>query len=224
MGKSAAREFELALASDVANQFRGDSNLLLQKASLLWRTETGFNIVSFANNNKWSPFVWVGFYYGCRFASAYDIAKSLTKYPNGLHICEFSVNRPLIKNLEYTGPHQWEIDIRNSPPNLAAEIATAIRGIAFPFFDKFNDMRKSRDAIEADDNWCFGANPLGWRSMLCMDAALGELDHFEQWVKVLPDFYREQAESELVKVRQLTKDQSNKPLKQRRIRKMTNAS
>jgi hypothetical protein len=224
MSKSAAKEFELSLASDVSTYFREDPNFELKKLALLWRTQEGFNIVSFANTNKWSPFVSVAFYYGCRFNAAFDVARLLTKNPAGMHISQFSVNRRLLKDLSYTGPHGWEVDIRSAPSNLAGEIATAIRGIAFPFFDRFGDMRKSRDAKEADDNWCFGANPLGWHSMLCMDAALGELAHFEQWLKVLPDFYRGHAEAELAKLRQLSTEQSNQPLKQRRARKNARAS
>jgi hypothetical protein len=44
--------------------------------------------------------------------------------------------------------------------------------------------------------------------MLYMDAALGELDHFEQWVKVLPEFYRQQAEAELARVRLVSRVQT----------------
>jgi hypothetical protein len=126
MAKSAAKEFELSLASEVANHFRSDSSFELNKLSL----------------------------------------------------------------------HRWEIDIRRAPPGLASEITAAIRGIAFPFFERFRDMRRSRDAMQANDDWCFGASPLGWHSMLCIDAALGELDHFEQWLTVLPDFYRQEAEAD----------------------------
>jgi hypothetical protein len=130
-----------------------------------------------------------------------------------MQISQFSVNRPLIENLAYAGPHSWRIDIRNAPSTLAAEVATAIRGMANPFFERFSDLRISRDAIASDDNGCFGANPLGWYSMLCMDAALGELDHFELWIKQLDHFYRKQAEAELDRLRQIQREQSSKPLK-----------
>jgi hypothetical protein len=224
MSKSAAKEFEFSLAGEVASQFRDDPGFEFKKLSLFWRTKQGLNVVSFANTNKWSPFVSVAFYYGCRFDSAYEISKSLTKYPSGMHICNFSVNRSLLQNLPYSGPHRWEIDIRSAPPSLAVEVANAIRGIAYPFFERFTDLRVSRDAMESNDNWCFGAVPLGWHSMLCMDAALGEFEHYEKWIATLPEFYRVQAEAELSKFRALAAEQSNKPLKKRRAQKSARAS
>jgi hypothetical protein len=97
-----------------------------------------------------------------------------------------------MSGIEYTGPHTWDVDLREPPESLANEIGVAVRGIAEPFFARFTDLRAARDAIASNDPWCFGGKTF-WHALLKLDAALGELAHFREWSTCLGEFEATQA-------------------------------
>jgi hypothetical protein len=101
-----------------------------------------------------------------------------------------------MQGLEYAGPYNWSVNINDPPKTLLSELTDAIRGMAVPFFERFSDIRSARDAIAADDPWCFGGR-LCWRQLLLLDLAINDLEHFERWRSGLDELYQRQA-SEMI--------------------------
>jgi len=109
-----------------------------------------------------------------------------------------------MKGLEYSGPYTWSVDINNPPKTLVSELAGAVGGLAVPFFKRFSDIRTARDAIAADDPWCFGGKPF-WRQLLLLDMAINDWEHFEDWRANLDGLAQRQA-SEMIALFKQTKE------------------
>ena len=197
---SAAREFQKALGSEVAKALACDVEFVPSQLLLRWRGEGADSLVSFSGSNKFSPFVSVAFYFGRRFESASQIERAIGDRSNQWHISHYSINLPLMMDMPYDGPHDWKVDIRNPPVTLVPEMARAIQGMAYPFFERFASVLVARDALLANDPWCVMADFM-WSRMLSLDAALGELEHYEEWSEKLPDFYRAHSDQAFDQVR-----------------------
>jgi hypothetical protein len=65
--------------------------------------------------------------------------------------------------------------------------------MAYPFFDRFRELRAARDALASRDPWCFGAAGHSWCSLFLLDAALNDLQHFKDWMPSLDPFYAPKA-------------------------------
>jgi len=122
-----------------------------------------------------------------------EVEKDLGEVGLPYHIQQYSPNLGHMKGIRYSGPHTWEVDLGQPRRDLAKEVAVAIRGMAYAFFDRFRELRAARDAIASNDPWCFSATGPFWRSLFLLDAALDDLAHFRGWMASLEPFYAPKA-------------------------------
>ena len=164
-------------------------------------SDDGENVLVLSAASKFSPYISLAFYFGRHYAVARPIEKLLeyTRWP--YHIQQYSLNRTHMSGLTYSGPYSWSIDITNPMESLVSEIESAVHGMAEPFFKRFATISAARDAIAADDPWCF-AGPIFWRQLLILDGAMDDLNHFRKWAVCLDDFNRTQALADLEKLAQ----------------------
>jgi hypothetical protein len=166
---------------------------------LSWKSEGGSHVVSLGGSNKWSPYISVALHFGCRFDAATKIERIVSGHVGFAHISQSSRNRQHMQGIEYSGPYEWEIDIREPFRQLVPELTSAINGIARPFHARFSNMVSARNALVAHDPWCPMVASM-WPRMLYLDGALSDLAHFREWSKSLPDFYRQHALDALKKL------------------------
>jgi hypothetical protein len=137
-------------------------------------------VVILSGSTRYSPEIDLAFYFGRNFAAARQLEALLGDHRFYYHIQQYSWNRAHMNGLSYDGPYRWAIDIGAAPASLASEVAAAIHGIGDPFFARFADIEAARDAVASDDPWCFGGAAYA-HQLLLLDAALGDLAHFEAW-------------------------------------------
>jgi hypothetical protein len=196
---SAAAKFQERLGAEVTELLGSGHRFLKSRTEIQTAALQGHNVVILSGSNKYSPFVDVAFYFGKNFAAAKALERKHGLHQFLYHVQQYSRNRASFSELSFSGPCTWSVDITSPPPNLAQEVASAIRGLAEPFFSRFEDLRAARDALAADDPWCFGG-PAYWRQLLHLDLALGDLEHFDAWSTCLDDFSRGQARERIAKV------------------------
>jgi hypothetical protein len=160
--------------------------------------EEGDRVIILSGSNKYSPHVEVAFYFGCKYAAASKIEKLLGRDQFYYHIQQYSYNRRAFSVLPFAGPSTWSVNIESPPPDLPLELADAVRGIAFPFFERFASMRDARDALAADDPWCFGGKGY-WSQLLLLDMALDDMAHFRDWASDFDAFTLGQAQERIAK-------------------------
>jgi hypothetical protein len=162
------------------------------------QADGGDRVIILSGSNKYSPHVEVAFYFGCKYAAASKIEKLLGGHQFYYHIQQYSYNRRAFSSLPFAGPSTWSVNVESFPPNLPLELADAIRGIAFPFFERFASMRAARDALASDDPWCFGGTGF-WSQLLLLDLALDDVAHFEAWSRDLDASTLRQAQERITK-------------------------
>jgi hypothetical protein len=201
---SDARKYLQALGAGLAEALGPGYRFHKSALELRAATDAGENLVTLGGAMRHSPLVDVAFHFGCSYGAAKAVAKQLGLQA-GPHIVQYSLNRASMKGLPMSGPGRgsWSVHI-GTPPDatLLAEIATAIRGMAAPFFERFAGMAAARDAVAADDSWCLGGR-MQWRSVLALDAALGELDHFRAWAARLDPLNAQEAHGLLLRAEAL---------------------
>jgi hypothetical protein len=201
---SAAAEYVSALGIAVADQFGGGVKFSKVGQRLVWPTAFGASFVSLSGSNKWSPLISVSFYFGNRYEDATRVEKrigvSKSRQRAG-HILQYSSNAHLMKGLTFSSDCTFEINIQSPPVDIASVLADAIRQIAVPFWNRYPTVRSARDALLSRDEWCFKAGGPSWHDLLYLDAALGELEHYEAWLGQLESFYVPYASAELAKVK-----------------------
>lgn len=205
---SAAAEYVSALGVAIADQFGAAVTFSKVNKLLVWSTGFGGSFVSLAGSNKFSPSISVAFYFGNRYEDATRIEKLIgvpKKHLSAGHISQYSLNARSMKGLTFSTGYNFDIDIRRPPADLASRIADAIRQIAFPFWDRYPTVRSARDALLSADEWCFQAGGPFWQNLLYLDAALGELEHYESWLKQLDPFYVPYATAKLAEVRSVVR-------------------
>lgn len=191
-----AAEFQKRVGAEVAERLGPHCTFRKSTRQIQWEAPAGRNVVIIAGFTKFSPEIELAFYFGVNYAAAHAIERKLGSVPFYCHIQQYSFSRESFNSLPFKGPATWSVDIRNPPERLAQDVVDAIHGLAEPFFSRFETMVTARDAIAADDPWCFGG-PGSWRQLLLLDLALRELDHFREWMKCLGDFETGQAEEEI---------------------------
>lgn len=202
---SAASNFCARLGADVAAEFENEVTYRKSTRRLTWNTFFGSHSITISGSNKWSPMINVAFYFGNRYEEATNIERLLGKRRGELrsaHIMNYSLNAGLMKELSFDRASSWSINIEAPAASLASEIAEAVRQIAFPFWHRYPTVRSARDAMLSGDSWCFQAGGPFWLDLLYLDAALGELDHYESWMANLDAFYVPHASAQLALVRQ----------------------
>jgi hypothetical protein len=201
---STAAAFVSSLGIAVADQFGASVTFSKLDKRLVWRTAFGASFVSLSGSNKWSPLISVNFYFGNRYDDATKIEKLIGKskrQQRAGHILQYSLNAHLMKGLTLSSDYSFEINIQRPPVDIASVVADAIRQIAFPFWNRYPTVRSARDALLSRDEWCFKAGGPSWHDLLYLDAALGELEHYESWLTQLESFYVPYASAELAKVK-----------------------
>ncbi len=204
---SAAAKFVSTLGAAVAEQFGAVATFSKVGQSLAWHTAFGGSFVSLSGSNKFSPLISVGFYFGNRYEDATRIEKLIGRSKSQRragHILQYSLNAHLMKGLTFSSGYTFDIDLRSPPAHIASDLADAIRQIAVPFWNRYPTVRSARDALLSSDEWCFKAGGALWHDLLYLDAALGELRHYESWLTQLEPFYVPYASAELAKVKGAT--------------------
>ena len=195
-----ATAFLQQLGAEIAKGLGAEYKFFKSTLELRAPTPGGHNVLVLSGSNKYSPHISISFYFGKNFAAAKKVEKIFGSHRFYYHITQYSSGRQPLYAATYKGPDNWQVDITAPPANLAAEIVEAIRGMANPFFERFNTIQAARDAIAAYDPECFGGS-LFWRQLLLLDLAMNDLLHFEQWSKTLGVFEREQAAKEIIQYR-----------------------
>jgi hypothetical protein len=198
---SAAVNYQNEIGAQLVRALGNNYKFLRSRHELRTPSLEGHNVLVLSGSHKYSPYISLSFYFGCNFAAVKSVEKLLGTNLCYYHIQQYSVNRNHMHGLVYAGPYTWSVDITAPMGSLVSEIASAIQGIANPFFDRFATMNSARDAIATDDPWCFGG-PLFWRQLLLLDAAMDDLAHFNHWAVQLDEFNRRQAEEEIKKLAQ----------------------
>ena len=198
---SAASDFVKRLGAQIAAEFGDDVTYKKSQQLLEWSTSGGGYYVQLAGSNKWSPYISVAFYFGRSFDEASAIERRVEKSRSQGQIHQYSVNVKHMKGLVTARKSTWEIDIGNPPRGIAKDIADSIREIAMPFWMRYPTARAARDALAARDPWCFWAVGPMFSGLLYLDAALGDLKHFEEWMEGQEPFYRRQQNDKLQRVR-----------------------
>ncbi len=195
---SNSQTFLRDLGADVASLLGPEFAYSKSKLELKRRAPEGSDVVILSGSTKHSPHINVAFYYGKNFSAARSLEKIAGVYAFPYHIQQFSLNWQPSLSSSYQGPVDWSVDLNNPPQDIDQQLANAIQAIAYPFFSRFNSILVARDALAANDPECF-AGPAFWAQLLRLDAALGELPHFETWSQGLDEWTRGQAQAESVK-------------------------
>jgi hypothetical protein len=209
---SEAEIFQKRLGQKLEDLFVGKFRFYKSKLQLRRKYEGGNDVIVLSGSNKWSPYISVAFYFGKHFDVVRRIEKKFNEHSMPYHIQQYSLNAKLMKELTYTGEYTWNVDITKSHPDLASEVKKAIEGIEYPFFDRFSSLETAREALSSNDPWCFDARGPFWSSLLKVDAALGDLEHFRQWIQCLEPFYLKQARIRLMEYSVVLDKKSNKSL------------
>ena len=182
---SRVEKFRRDLGQCLADSFGSEFRFYKSRLELRRRRSYGYESVVLSGSSKFSPHVTIAFYFGLNFSSA----KKLEKYiypaiePSYYHIHQYSLNISKMQKMEYEGKSFWEVDLeKDKPQKLVPEMRNAIENTAFPFFQRFQNMKTARDAIVGKDSWCLSGQEY-WRALLSMDAALNELHNFEVWMQ-----------------------------------------
>lgn len=189
---SAAVEFQRRLGASVALELGEPYKFVKSRLELRAPSPAGHNTVLLSGSNKYSPYIQVAFHFGCHFTAVNAVERQLKGHQHFAHISQYSPNKPSMSGLTYAEPVTWSVDIETPPVTLAAELAAAIRGVAQPFFARFATMVTARDAVAANDSWCFGG-PNFWHSLLMLDLALGDAAHFDARSQRLGQSAKQQA-------------------------------
>jgi len=201
---SAASDYVANLGAEVAGTFGAEVTYLRARRLLVWQTSFVGSFVSLDGSNKWSPLISVSFYFGNRYEEATRIEKLIgqsKRQQRAGHIIQYSLNAHLMKGLTFSSDCTFKINIQTPPADIASAIADAIRQIAVPFWERYPTVRSARDALLSRDEWCFKAGGPFWHDLLYLDAALGDLEHYESWLSQLESFYVPYASAELAKVK-----------------------
>ena len=190
---SASAKFTQHLGARLSERLEGRFRFLKSRSELRADAPNGQDVLILHVSAKYSPHVSVAFYFGRNFTRVKDLEKRFGLYQFPCHIQQFSLSRKAMSGLPYDGPFQWSVDITRPPETLTDEIAAAVEGVADPFFRRYSSLDVAREALAANDPWCFGG-PAFWRQLLHVDLALGDLAHFEEWSKALSAFDKAQAD------------------------------
>jgi hypothetical protein len=190
---SASAGYIRKIGMEVEQLLGPDFQYLRSRREFRRATPEGHDVVVLSASSKWSPFINVSFYFGKQYKIVADLRRAVGLHPHMNHVQQFALHRQPLYAATYTGPDNWDVDLRNPPAGIAGQIADAIHGMAEPFFGRFSSIREARDAIAKDDPGCFGGRTF-WRQLLLLDAALGDLDHFHTWSACLSEWDRKQAD------------------------------
>ncbi len=106
-----------------------------------------------------------------------------------------------MKGLTFSTEYTFKINIQKPPADIDPPSPMQFAKSRFRFWNRYPTVRSARDALLSRDEWCFKAGGPFWHDLLYLDAALGELEHYESWVSQLEPFYVPYASAELAKVR-----------------------
>jgi hypothetical protein len=200
---SEAEKFQKSLGAELVEYLGQDYKFLRSKLEFRQKGEDSSNIIILAGSNKYSPDISVSFYIGKHFEEIRKVEKTLGLESISSHIQQYSPNLQSMMNHPHIGEkHTWRVNINNPPRSFAKKLSVAISKIGDPFFDRFSTLENSRNALAANDSWCFGGQ-LFWRSLFLFDAALGETDHFIKWAQCLEGFEKEQADQLLARYKEI---------------------
>ncbi|MGF1788697.1 hypothetical protein L4D00_23150 [Photobacterium swingsii] len=200
---SEAEKFQKYLGTQLVDHLGEGYIFLRSKLELRQKGKESSNVIVLAGSNKYSPDVSVSFYVGRHFEEIKKVEKALGLEPMPYHIQQYSPNlQNMINHPNIGARHTWRININNPPESFPEEMCTAIRQISEPFFERFDTLESSRDALAINDSWCFGG-PAFWRSLLLFDAALDDIHHFSKWATHLNSVEREQAELLLARYKEI---------------------
>ena len=191
-----SQEFQRDLGGRLAEALGGHYRFFKSRLELRADAPGGDNVLILAASTKYSPHISIDFYFGRNFAQAKRVEKRIGDHQFYYHVQQFSPNGKHMKGLEYSGPYTWSVDLNDPPKALIPELVEAVRGMAVPFFERFANIQTARDAIAADDSWCFGGKTF-WRQLLLLDMAMNDLEHFEEWRAPLDALAQSQA-SEMI--------------------------
>jgi len=194
---SDAQDYRKQLGDEVASLFGGEFRFYRSRLELRRKVPGGNDVVILAGASKWSPHLSISFYFGRHFDLVREVEKQCRLPPAPYHIQQYSLNLRSMKGMAYGGPYTWDVDLTRPPADIAREIKAAIEGMAYPFFERFQNLLSARDALANGDSWCFSGRDVGWRFVFLADAVLDDLAHFRQWSACLDPFYAKQAQAML---------------------------
>ncbi len=197
---SEAEKFQKNLGEDLAKELGQGYKFFRSKLELHQKGSECSNVIVLSGSNKYSPSISVSFHFGKHFEEIRRIEKALGLGPMHYHIQQYSPNlKGMINHPNIESAHTWRVNINNPPKSLCREVCVAMREVSEPFFDRFDSLEGSRDAIASNDSWCL----YNWVSVLLFDAALDDIAHFNKWAKNLSGFEKEYAVNLLAKYNEI---------------------
>lgn len=192
MGLSNAESFYRGVGTELAERLGPEWKFFRSHLELRRKTDWGHQSLIVSGGSKFSPYVSLDFRFGSNFKAAKKVEKRLGVSPAYYHIHYYSLNHAHMKGLSWSGPGSWDVNLESPQADLLDELVAAVEGIAFPFFERYQDMELARTGLLSSD-WCFGAGDAMWHGLLAIEEALGQRDRFVVWSKThLSDFSQEQ--------------------------------
>ena len=197
---SAAAKYRNELGAAVTEKLGADFKFLKSRQEIRRKTQEGHDSIVLSGSSKFSPYISISFYFGVNFAKASAIEAKFLKGSEAAcyHIHQYSLNRNHMAGLDYGGPFTWEINLHD-PKDIVQELKAAIESMAFPFFERFSNLKVARDAKVGNDSWCLGGD-IFWHHILVMDMALDDMAHFNEWKKTIKPFYAQQADVRILEI------------------------
>ena len=199
-----ANEYQKELGQRITSLLGSDFKFYKSKLEIKRKRADGFDVIVLSGSNKYSPDINISFYFGRNFDLARKVEKAMGDYPMPYQIQQYSPNMKSMEGLKYKGKGTWDINIEIPPKDIAEAIASAIEGIAFPFFERFSKLSDARDALANDDSWCFSPRGSFYHMIFKLDAALNDISHFENWSECLDSFCLQQAKADIDKFKEIS--------------------
>ena len=194
---SEAQNYRKKLGEEISSLFGGEFKFYRSRLEFRRKTAGGSDVLILSGASKWSPYLSISFYFGRNFDRVREVEQHCRLTPAPYHIQQYSLNLRSMKGIGFGGPCTWDVDLTRPPAGIAGEIKSAIEGMAYPFFERFQNLLPARDALANGDSWCFSGKDVGWRFVFLADAVLDDLAHFRRWSACLNPFYAKQAQAML---------------------------
>lgn len=193
MALSNSDRFYRQVGDELAGQLGANWKFFKSRLELRRKTAWGHQSICLTGGTQYSPHISLEFYFGANFREARAVEKRLQIEPAYYHIHYYSLNHSRMQGLDWRGAGSWEVDLdAPRPQELLEEVLAAVKGIAFPFFDRYTDLETARLGLLGRD-WCFGSGEAMWHGLLAIEEALGERDRFLAWAEThLSDFAQQQ--------------------------------
>jgi len=201
MSPNASRDCMQHVAAVIGDALGPDWKLYRSRLELRTPSCGGENVIRLCPATRFSPSIWFNVTFGRFYPEVRRVKRLCGWQPSFMHVDYNTYNVRHMERLSYSGPVEWDLDVRDPlPATLVPEVLAAVEDIAVPFFERFATIDSARDAFASGDSWVIGG-PVAWRRILLLDAVLDDFGHFEEWSAVILEHDQRRAAEALATVR-----------------------